>query len=75
MAPEFQDSKLLKGIQKKVEEEMTRKEMESLLYWKGELEKVVAKRSDSLAALRLEIQNYIQRMQNRIKMLKGTLSG
>jgi hypothetical protein len=75
MAPEFQDSKVLKGIQKKVEEEMTRKEMESLLYWKGELEKVVAKRSDSLATLRLEIQNYIQRMQNRIKMLKGTLSG
>jgi hypothetical protein len=75
MALEFQDSKVLKGIQKKVEEEMTRKEMESLLYWKGELEKVVAKRSDSLATLRLEIQNYIQRMQNRIKMLKGTLSG
>ncbi len=75
MRPDFQDPKVLQGIQKKVEEEIVRKEMESLLYWKGELEKVVAKRSDSLGTLRLEIQNYLQRMQNRIKVLKGTLPG
>jgi hypothetical protein len=75
MTAEFDDSKVFKGIKKKVEEEMTRKEIEALLYWKGEVEKVLAKRSDSLATLRLEIQNYVQRMQNRIKMLKSTLPG
>ena len=73
MAAESAESKMLKGIKKKVEEEMTRKEIEGLLYWKGELEKIVAKRSDSLADLKFELQNYVQRMQNRIKTLKNTL--
>jgi len=73
MNTDSEESRVLKGIKKKVEEEMTRKEVEALLYWKGELEKVMARRSDSLAGLRLELQNYLQRMQNRIKMLKNTL--
>ncbi len=75
MTADPEESKLLTGIRKKVEEEMTRKEIETLLYWKGELEKVVSKRSDNLATLRLEIQNYLQRMQNRVKILKNSLSG
>ncbi len=75
MTADPEESKLLKAIKKKVEEEMTRKEIEALLYWKGELEKGVSKRSDNLATLRLEIQNYLQRMQNRIKILKNTLPG
>lgn len=74
MAAESEESKVIKGIRKKVEEEMTRKEMEALLYWKGELEKIVGKRSDSLADLKFELQNFLQRMQNRIKTLKNTLT-
>ena len=61
-------------MQKKIEEEMSKREADSVLYWKGEIEKIVNKRVQSLGGLQLEIQNLAQRMQNRIKILKG-LSG
>jgi hypothetical protein len=61
-------------IQKKIEEEMSKREADSVLYWKGEIEKILNKRIQSLGGLQLEIQNLAQRMQNRIKILKG-LSG
>ncbi len=75
MKSDSPDSALLKGIRKKVEEEITRKEMEALLYWKGEIEKVIAKRPESLGTFQMEIKNLIQRMQNRIRMLKESLPG
>jgi hypothetical protein len=58
-------------IQKKIEEEMAKREADSVLYWKGEIEKILNKRNQSLGGLQLEIQNLAQRMQNRIKILKG----
>jgi|GEM_PF-455536 hypothetical protein len=73
MKSEIDDRTLLKGIKKKVEEEMSRKEIETILYWKGEMEKILAKRPESLGTFRMEIQNFIQRMQNRIKMLKSSI--
>ncbi len=73
MSSEKEDRQWIKGMQKKVEEEMLKKEIESLLYWKGELEKLVAKRPESLATFQIEIQNFIQRMQNRIRVIKGAL--
>ena len=73
MKSEIDDSTLLKGIKKKVEEEMAKKEIETILYWKGEIEKILAKRPESLGTFQMEIQNFIQRMQNRIKMLKSSI--
>jgi len=75
MKSEIDDGTLLKGIKKKVEEEMTRREIETVLYWKGEIEKILSKRPESLGTLQMEIQNFIQRMQNRIKMLKSSIPG
>ncbi len=49
--------------------------METILYWKGEIEKILAKRPESLGTFQMEIQNFIQRMQNRIKMLKSPIPG
>lgn len=62
----------IKELKKKVEDEINRKEMETILYWKEELEKVLAKRHESLGAFYLEIQNYLHRMQNRLKILKSS---
>ena len=74
MKSEIDDRTLLKGIKKKVEEEMSRKEIETILYWKGEMEKILAKRPEKgPGTFRMEIQNFIQRMQNRIKMLKSSI--
>jgi len=75
MKSEIDDGTLLKGIKKKVEEEMTRREIETVLYWKGEIEKILSKRPESLGTLQMEVQNFIQRMQNRIKMLKSSIPG
>ena len=60
-------------MRKKIEEEMAKKEIEAILYWKGEMEKILAKRPESLGTLQIEMQNFIQRMQNRIKVLKNSL--
>lgn len=73
MSSEKEDRQWIKGMQKKVEEEMLKKEIDTLLYWKGELEKLVAKRPESLATFQIEIQNFIQRMQNRIRIIKSAL--
>jgi hypothetical protein len=62
-----------KEIRKKVEEEMIRKEVDCLAYWKGELEKVLAKKYDGFASFQIDVQNFIQRLQNRIKVLKSSL--
>jgi hypothetical protein len=63
----------LSKMKKKVEEEMTRKEMEMILYWKGEIEKILAKKHEGLGALQIEMQQFLQRMQNRIRVLKQSL--
>jgi hypothetical protein len=63
----------LKEMRRKVEEEMAKKEIETILYWKGEMEKILAKRPESLGTLQIEMKNFTQRMQNRIKVLKNSL--
>ena len=73
MKSEIEDATLMRGIKKKVEEEMTKKEIETTLYWKGEIERILSKRPESLGTFQMEIQNFIQRMQNRIKMLKSSI--
>ena len=73
MEPQADEVALLKGMRKKIEEEMAKKEIETLLYWKGEVEKILGRRPESLGTFQLEIQNFIQRMQNRIKVLKTSL--
>jgi len=70
-----EDTAWAKEMKKKVEEEMTRKEMETILYWKGEVDKILTKRPDSLATFQLEVRNLLQRMLNRIRILKTSLPG
>lgn len=72
MKPEADETAWLKGMRKKIEEEMAKKEIEAILYWKGEMEKILAKRPESLGTLQIEMQNFIRRMQNRIKVLKNS---
>lgn len=60
----------IREMKKKVEENLIQKETETLLYWKGELEKILAKRPESLGTFQIEIQNLVQRMQNRLRILK-----
>ncbi len=75
MKPEIADAAWAKEMKKKVEVEMARREMESIHYWKGEVEKILGKRPESLAAFQIEVRNLLQRMQNRIGVLKSSLPG
>ncbi len=65
----------LNKMKKKVEEEMTKKEIEMISYWKGEIEKILAKKHEGLGTLQLEMQQFLQRMQNRVRILKQSLGG
>ena len=72
MNPDADETAWAKAMKKRVEEEMAKKEIETVLYWKGEMEKVLGKRPESLATFQLEIQNFLQRMQNRIRVLRSS---
>ncbi len=69
------ESAWLNKMKKKVEEEMTKKEVEMISYWKGEIEKILAKKHEGLGTLQLEMQQFLQRMQNRIKVLRQSQGG
>lgn len=73
MRPELDELAWAKEMKKKVDEEMAKKEIETVLYWKGEMEKILTKRPESLATFQIEIQNFLQRMQNRLRVLKSSL--
>ncbi len=75
MKPEIAETAWAKEMKKKVEGEMARREMETIHYWKGEMEKILVKRPESLAAFQIEVRNLLQRMQNRIGVLKSSLPG
>jgi len=65
----------LNKMKKKVAEEMTKKEIEVVSYWRAEIEKILARKHEGLGSLQMEMQQFLQRMQNRIKVLKQTLTG
>jgi archaellum component FlaC len=69
---EMDEEAWLSKMKKRVEEEMTKKEIEMISYWRGEIEKILAKKHEGLGSLQIEMQQFLQRMQNRIKVLKQT---
>ena len=69
----MEETALVNKMKKKVEEEMTKKEIEMISYWKGEIEKILAKKHEGLGTLQLEMQQFLQRMQNRVRVLKQSL--
>jgi len=73
MKPGLDEATWAKEMKKRVDEEMAKTEIEAVLYWKGEIEKILARRPESLATFQIEIQNLLQRMQNRARVLKSTL--
>lgn len=66
------DPVLLKKLKAKVEEELTKREMETVRYWLEELNKVYARHKD-INTLQNALKELAQRMQNRIRALKENL--
>jgi hypothetical protein len=70
MPSAIDEKALVAELKKKVEKEMVERELNITEFWKGEIEKLSQKRAESLGSLQIDLKNLIQRMENRIKMLK-----
>ncbi|WP_022854610.1 hypothetical protein [Thermodesulfobacterium thermophilum] len=64
------DPKILNKLKQKVQKELAIKEVETIEYWLNELLKVYQKNHQSLADFKAEIRQFIDRMKNRLEVLK-----
>jgi hypothetical protein len=64
------DKAMLAEMQKKVQKEMLDRERRLLEYWRAEVEKIYRKRHESLASLQVEIKGLLERMENRMRILR-----
>ena len=64
------DKALLAEMQRKVQREMVERERRLMEYWRGELEKIYLKRHQDLATLQLGIKGLLDRMNNRLRILR-----
>jgi hypothetical protein len=66
------DKAFVEEMRKRVEKELTTKELSVTQFWKEEIEKLLKKPAESLGALQVELKNLSARMENRLKVLKKT---
>ena len=64
------DKAFLEQMKKRVEKELTGKEISVIEFWKEEIEKLLHKKTESLSALLQDLQNLTVRMENRLKIVK-----
>ena len=64
------DPKILNKLKEKVQRELVQKEKETVEYWLNELIKVYQKNHPTLADFKADIRKYIDRMKNRLEILK-----
>lgn len=64
------DPKLLAKLREKFQKELVQKEREILEYWLEELIKVYQKNHPTLAEFKAEIRQFIDRMKNRLEIIK-----
>ena len=68
------DKDFVEQMQKKIEQQVGNREIETVNYWKEEVEKLIRKQPDSLNYLLQEMQQLHGRMENRLAMLKRSCS-
>jgi hypothetical protein len=70
MTSTIDEKALISELKKKVEKELVERELSVLEFWKGEVEKLSHKRAESLGSLQIDLKNLVQRLENRIRILK-----
>lgn len=63
------DEKTLKGLKKRFEYEVNKREMEVVEYWRREIEQIYKKRYDNMGSMQMDIKNLMERMANRVSIL------
>ncbi len=64
------DKDFVEQMQRKIEQQLGHREIETVSFWKDEVEKLLRKKPESLTALLQEVQLLNGRMENRLEMLK-----
>jgi hypothetical protein len=64
------NEKLARELKRKFEIEQNRHEAEVLEHWRIELDTIYKKKYESLASLQVDMKNLMDRMNNRVVMLR-----
>jgi len=75
MASQDSSAAFIKEYQDRFEKKLKENEIALLEHWKGQLDKIVSMRPDSIASLQLQITKMSEMMANRIKILKKEYNG
>jgi len=75
MAPQDSAAAFIKEYQDRFEKKLKENEITLLEHWKGQLDRIVSMRPDSIASLQLQITKISEMMANRIKILKKEQNG
>ena len=75
MALQDSSAAFIKEYQERFEKKLKENEIVLLEHWKGQLDKIVSMRPDSIASLQLQISKTSEMMANRIRILKKEHNG
>ncbi len=64
------DPKVLQRLKERVQKELAQREIESLEFWLQEISKVYQKKHATLEELRSDLRLFIDKMKNRLEILK-----
>lgn len=65
------DDALIKQLKHRVEEELRQREVALVEFWLLELKNIVAKRHRELAGLQSDLKGFVNRLETRLRTLKG----
>ena len=63
------NEKLMRDLRKKVDLEMSKREMETVEHWRKEVEAIYRKRYQDLGSLQVDLKGLMDRMANRATIL------
>ncbi len=75
MASQDSSAAFIKEYQERFEKKLKENEIALLEHWKGQLDRIVSMRPDSIASLQLQITKTSEMMANRIRILKKENNG
>jgi hypothetical protein len=75
MASQDSSAAFIKEYQDRFEKKLKENEITLLEHWKGQLDRIISMRPDSIASLQSQITKTTEMMANRIKILKKESNG
>jgi len=64
------DAVVAREFQQRLEKKMRETELSQLEYWKAQLDAILVARPEGVAALQSQVRKVVEKMANRIQMLK-----